>query len=128
MGVLGRRRAQPRKLPEGVQDGRVRWAHTVKYIACHHHEVGRERDHLINRVTERRRNVQLTLIATQLGQPLILAEAQMQIREVYEAHSFERLRTEVRRRRTDSHPTAHGWAMAPSPVMARKAPCDETAP
>jgi hypothetical protein len=57
----------------------------MKHIPADEHDVRRQLDRLVNRARERLRDVGLPLIDAARSQPLILAEAEVQIGEVNEA-------------------------------------------
>jgi hypothetical protein len=81
------REPQPGELLERVQDGRVARAHRVEHVAGDHHEVGAQGDGLVDRPRERARDVGLALVHARGGQALVLAEAEVQVGEVDEAHA-----------------------------------------
>ena len=57
----------------------------MEHIARDQHDLGRELDDLVDRARERLRHVGFALVDAARSQPLILAEAEMQIGEVDEA-------------------------------------------
>jgi hypothetical protein len=57
----------------------------MKHITRNQDDVWRQLDRLVDRTRERLRDVGLPLIDAARSQPLILAEAEVQIREVNEA-------------------------------------------
>ena len=81
------RGAQTGELQIRVQDRRVGGAHLMEDVAADQHEVGSEHDHLVQGARERLRHVRLALVDTARRQPLILAVAQVDVGQVYEAQS-----------------------------------------
>ena len=79
------RGTKPRKLHVRVNDGAVRRAHLVEHVPRNEHEIRRKLDGLVDRSRKRLRDVGLSLIDAARSQPLILAEAEVQIGEVNEA-------------------------------------------
>jgi len=57
----------------------------MKDVARQQHDVRRQLDHLVQRARERLRDVVLALVDAARSQPLILAEAQVEVGEVNEA-------------------------------------------
>jgi len=51
----------------------------MKHVAADEHDIRRKRDGLVDRTRKRLRDVGLTLIDAARSQPLILAEAEVQI-------------------------------------------------
>jgi hypothetical protein len=80
--------AQPRELEIRVQDRRVGRPDLMEDVARDEHEIGRERDHLVQRARERLRHIRLALIDPARSQPLILAVAEMNVGEVDEAQKL----------------------------------------
>jgi hypothetical protein len=68
-----------------MNDCAVRWPHLVKHIAGDDDDVGRKLDRLVDCARERLGDVGLSLIDAARSQPLILAEAEMQVGEVNES-------------------------------------------
>jgi hypothetical protein len=59
----------------------------VEHIAGDDHDIRAQRDHAINRVAERIRDVRFALVDPVGRQPVVLAEAEMEVSEVYEPHT-----------------------------------------
>ena len=57
----------------------------MEHVARDEHDFGRELDDLVDRTRERLRHIRFALVDPARSQPLILAEAEMQIGEVDEA-------------------------------------------
>jgi hypothetical protein len=58
----------------------------VEHVAGDDDDVRRERDHTIDRTTERMGDIRFALIDSGWREPMVLPEAQMEVGEVYEAH------------------------------------------
>jgi hypothetical protein len=83
---IRKRRREARELRERIDDRRVHRAHGVEHVAGDDDDVGRERDHAIDRTTERVGDIRFALIDSGWREPMVLPEAQMEVGEVYEAH------------------------------------------
>jgi hypothetical protein len=83
------RPSQTREMRECEQDRWIRRPHRVEDVAADEDHVGLELDRAIDRALEGARYIRLTLIdASALGgQSLELAETEMYVREVDEAHT-----------------------------------------
>ena len=82
---IGQRLAQSLEIAMGVNDRAVRRPNLMEHVAAHQHHIRRELDGLVDRASERLRDVRLPLIDAARSQPLILAEAEMKVGEVNEA-------------------------------------------
>jgi hypothetical protein len=60
----------------------------MKHVATDEHQLRRKLDHLVDRMGERLRDIGLTLIDPARSQPLILAEAKVEIGKVDEAQGY----------------------------------------
>ncbi len=85
---VGQLTAKAREFHVRQHDGRVRRSHLVKHVARNEHQLRRELDDLVQRLPERVRDVMLALVDSARSQPLKLAEAEMQVREMYEAQTL----------------------------------------
>jgi hypothetical protein len=79
--------AQSRELEVRVQDRRVRRSNLMKHIARDDHELRCELDDFVQRTRKRLRHVCFALIDSARSQPLILAEAEVQVGQVDEAQT-----------------------------------------
>jgi hypothetical protein len=71
-----------------MQDRGVCWPSGVKHIARHQHELRSEIDNLVHRALERAPNIRLTLVYTTVRETLVLPVAEVEIREMDEAHAL----------------------------------------
>ena len=84
---IGQRLLEARELLEGVDDRRVHRPHGVEHVAGDDHDVRAQRDDAIDRAAERIRDVRFALVDPGGRQPVVLAEAEMEVSEVYEPHT-----------------------------------------
>ena len=82
----GNRGAKSRQFAEREQDHRVRWSDLMKHVAGDENDVGRKRDDGIDRVPGGPCDIGLALVVSCRAQPLVLAEAEVEVGEVGDAH------------------------------------------
>jgi hypothetical protein len=64
----------------------------VEHVAANQHQIGRNRDALVDGARERRRDISFALIDPGGGLPLVLAEPEVEVGKMDEAHAGKNLR------------------------------------
>jgi hypothetical protein len=83
---LGQAFPQQHEGTKGVQDGGIGRPHGVEHVATDDDQIGGHIDDLRDGPLHSGRDVVLALVAARRGEPLVLAEAEMEIGEVDETH------------------------------------------
>jgi hypothetical protein len=96
---VGERGAKPGQFAEREQDHRVGGAHLMKDIAGDQDQVGGGLNDGVDGMPGGPRDVGLALVVTRRAQPLVLAEAKVEVGEVGDAHGGK-----VGERRTGGRP------------------------
>src|SRR5688500_4463807 len=80
--------AETQELPERAQDRGGRGARDMGHVPGDEHDLGAQRDYLVDGAPEGTGHVRLTLVDASGREALVLAVPEMKIREMDEAHAL----------------------------------------